>query len=180
MHHSEQKYAHLCFEWCVMVYGIDASWDLWDWYITHTVHTVVVRHRFHPIITRTSHELHGIWNYCQLNCIFSSLFETNNEQHQSSPLLGLFGGEYIRSNYWQLDCLFSSLLKLTTNNIKVLLYYPFLEGNLSVQIIGNLAVYGKRFHVTASPWLFRIMRLSNFRWSNPEEFGKLITWSLKE
>ena len=29
VHHSEQKYAHFCSEWCIAGYGIGASWDLW-------------------------------------------------------------------------------------------------------------------------------------------------------
>ena len=31
MHHSEQKWAHFCFEWCIVLYGTGALWDLWDW-----------------------------------------------------------------------------------------------------------------------------------------------------
>ena len=30
MHHSEEKYAHFCSDWCIVVYGTGASWDLWD------------------------------------------------------------------------------------------------------------------------------------------------------
>ena len=33
MHHSEQKYAHFCSEWCIVGYGAGALWDLWDWSI---------------------------------------------------------------------------------------------------------------------------------------------------
>ena len=29
MHHSEQKCAHFCSEWCIVGYGTGASWDLW-------------------------------------------------------------------------------------------------------------------------------------------------------
>ena len=29
MHHSEQKCAHFCSEWCIVGYGTDALWDLW-------------------------------------------------------------------------------------------------------------------------------------------------------
>ena len=29
MHHSEQKCAHFCSEWCFVGYGADASWDMW-------------------------------------------------------------------------------------------------------------------------------------------------------
>ena len=28
MHHSEQKWAHFCSEWCIVGYGTDALWDL--------------------------------------------------------------------------------------------------------------------------------------------------------
>ena len=28
MHHSEQKYAHFCSEWCIVGYGTGALWDL--------------------------------------------------------------------------------------------------------------------------------------------------------
>ena len=28
MHHSEQKYAHFCSEWCIVGYGTGAVWDL--------------------------------------------------------------------------------------------------------------------------------------------------------
>ena len=30
MHHSEQKCAHFCSEWCIVGYGTGALWDLWD------------------------------------------------------------------------------------------------------------------------------------------------------
>ena len=30
MHHSEQKCAHFCSEWCIVGYGTSALWDLWD------------------------------------------------------------------------------------------------------------------------------------------------------
>ena len=30
MHHSEQKCAHFCSEWCIVGYGAGASWGLWD------------------------------------------------------------------------------------------------------------------------------------------------------
>ena len=34
MHHSEQKCARFCSEWCMIVrYGRNALWDLWDWSI---------------------------------------------------------------------------------------------------------------------------------------------------
>ena len=33
-HHSEQKCAHFCPEWCVMGYGTGALWDLWIWSIS--------------------------------------------------------------------------------------------------------------------------------------------------
>ena len=33
MYHSEQRYAHFCSEWCIVVYGTGALWDLWDWFI---------------------------------------------------------------------------------------------------------------------------------------------------
>ena len=33
MHHSEQKCAHFCSEWCIVGYGTGALWDLWDWSI---------------------------------------------------------------------------------------------------------------------------------------------------
>ena len=29
MHHSEQKCAHFCSEWCIMGYGTGALWELW-------------------------------------------------------------------------------------------------------------------------------------------------------
>ena len=29
MHHSEQKCAHFCSEWCIVGYGTGALWDLW-------------------------------------------------------------------------------------------------------------------------------------------------------
>ena len=29
-HHSEQKCAHLCSEWCIVGCGTGALWDLWD------------------------------------------------------------------------------------------------------------------------------------------------------
>ena len=29
MHHSEQKCAHSCSEWCIVGYGTGALWDLW-------------------------------------------------------------------------------------------------------------------------------------------------------
>ena len=32
-HHSEQKCAHFCSEWCIVGYGTGALWGLWDWYI---------------------------------------------------------------------------------------------------------------------------------------------------
>ena len=31
MHHSEQKCAHFCSEWCIVGYGTGALWDLWIW-----------------------------------------------------------------------------------------------------------------------------------------------------
>ena len=31
MHHSEQKCAHFCSEWCIVGCGTVASWNLWDW-----------------------------------------------------------------------------------------------------------------------------------------------------
>ena len=31
MLHSEQKCAHFCSEWSIVVYGIGAFWDLWNW-----------------------------------------------------------------------------------------------------------------------------------------------------
>ena len=31
MHHSEQKCAHFCSEWCIVGYGTGALWDFWDW-----------------------------------------------------------------------------------------------------------------------------------------------------
>ena len=34
MHHSEQKCAHLCFEWCIVGCGTGALRDLWIWCIT--------------------------------------------------------------------------------------------------------------------------------------------------
>ena len=37
IHHSEQKYVHLCSEWCVVGCGIRAMWDLWDWSIAREV-----------------------------------------------------------------------------------------------------------------------------------------------
>ena len=33
MHHSEQKCAHFCSEWCIVGYGTGALWDLWIWCI---------------------------------------------------------------------------------------------------------------------------------------------------
>ena len=33
---SEQKCAHFCSEWCIVWYGADALWDLWDWSIQST------------------------------------------------------------------------------------------------------------------------------------------------
>ena len=30
-HHSEQKYAHFCSEWCILVYRTGAFWYLWEW-----------------------------------------------------------------------------------------------------------------------------------------------------
>ena len=33
MHYSEQKCAYLCSEWCIVGYGTDALWDLWNWYV---------------------------------------------------------------------------------------------------------------------------------------------------
>ena len=33
MHHSEQKCAHFCSEWCIVGCGIGALWDLWIWSI---------------------------------------------------------------------------------------------------------------------------------------------------
>ena len=33
VYHSEQRYAHFCSEWCIVVYGTGALWDLWDWFI---------------------------------------------------------------------------------------------------------------------------------------------------
>ena len=33
MHHSEQKCAHFCSEWCIVGYGTGALWDLKDWSI---------------------------------------------------------------------------------------------------------------------------------------------------
>ena len=30
VHHSEQKCAHFCSEWCIVGYGTGALWDLWD------------------------------------------------------------------------------------------------------------------------------------------------------
>ena len=33
MRHSEQKCAHFYSEWCIVVYGTGALWDLWDWSI---------------------------------------------------------------------------------------------------------------------------------------------------
>ena len=30
-HHSEQKCAHFCSEWCIVRYGPGALWDLWIW-----------------------------------------------------------------------------------------------------------------------------------------------------
>ena len=37
MHHSEQKYAHFCSEWCVVGYGKSALLDLWIWFINGTL-----------------------------------------------------------------------------------------------------------------------------------------------
>ena len=34
MHHSEQKCAHFCSEWCIVGYGTGALWDLWKWSVT--------------------------------------------------------------------------------------------------------------------------------------------------
>ena len=31
MHHSEQKCAHFCSEWCIVEYGAGALWDFWNW-----------------------------------------------------------------------------------------------------------------------------------------------------
>ena len=31
VHHSEQKCAHFCSEWCIVGYGTGALWDLWDY-----------------------------------------------------------------------------------------------------------------------------------------------------
>ena len=38
MHHSEQKCAHFCSDWCILGYGTGALWDLWDWSIEFTVY----------------------------------------------------------------------------------------------------------------------------------------------
>ena len=31
IHHSEQKCAHFCSEWCIVGYGTGALWELGDW-----------------------------------------------------------------------------------------------------------------------------------------------------
>ena len=36
MHHSEQKCAHFCSEWCIVGYGTGALWDFWEWSIIST------------------------------------------------------------------------------------------------------------------------------------------------
>ena len=33
MHHSEQKCAYFCSEWCIVGYETSALWNLWDWSI---------------------------------------------------------------------------------------------------------------------------------------------------
>ena len=33
IHHSEQKCAHFCSEWCIVGYETSALWGLWDWSI---------------------------------------------------------------------------------------------------------------------------------------------------
>ena len=33
MQYAEKKCAHVCSEWCIVGYGTDALWDLWDWAI---------------------------------------------------------------------------------------------------------------------------------------------------
>ena len=33
MHHSEQKCAHFCSEWCIVGYETSELWDLWGWSI---------------------------------------------------------------------------------------------------------------------------------------------------
>ena len=38
MHHSEQKCAYFCSEWCIVGYGTGTLWDLWTWFIWATNH----------------------------------------------------------------------------------------------------------------------------------------------
>ena len=54
MHHSEQKCAHFCSEWCIVGYDSDALWDLWNWSI---VVTKPSPHWWHQANTSTNVDL---------------------------------------------------------------------------------------------------------------------------
>ena len=43
-HHSEQKCAHFCFEWCIVGYGTGALCHLWDWSISSISSNIVTPH----------------------------------------------------------------------------------------------------------------------------------------
>ena len=65
MHHSEQKCAHFCSEWCIMGYGRGALWDLWDWSIASL---------FWGVWTMF---LHARWPHCRcLVCKFMAYCKT--------------------------------------------------------------------------------------------------------
>ena len=63
MHHSEQKCAHFCSEWCIVGFGTDALWDWWDWSIGEAVKQIntepliVIGRSHHVCIAQPKH-----WN----------------------------------------------------------------------------------------------------------------------
>ena len=58
MHHSEQKCAHFCSEWCIVGYGTGALWDFWISQLTD------------PNIDWGTPHLH--WNMGKEQCIMGS------------------------------------------------------------------------------------------------------------
>ena len=89
MHHSEQKCAHFCSEWCIVGYETGALWDLWDWSIKLCQETskeifkdVSMEVRFWPSFMSYDCSLFYLKNYCVvsnsviqlLNCIILKVY----------------------------------------------------------------------------------------------------------
>ena len=76
MHHSEQKCAHFCSEWCIVGYGTGAFWD-WSIWVVHHPHTVVKSSDMIIIIG------YSMWHISDKDKTWIKLWTCNQSLHSS-------------------------------------------------------------------------------------------------